>query len=125
MSRAGVRSAEPTAGEWRWVPTHMTMHDGSMVRTWGVQVGATGQWVGRVHPIGSEPTMQAEAHANARLFAASKAMSELLLEATRAWSEQFDGPDDRDLSVSGADLVDFFPQWRLRARAALDAAGVP
>lgn len=125
MSRAGIRSAEPTAEEWHWVPTHMTMHDGSMVKTWGVQVGATGQWVDRVHPIGPKPVLQAEAHANAGLFAASKAMSELLLEATQAWSEQFDGPDDRDLSVSGADLVDWFAQWRLRARQALDAAGIP
>ena len=52
-------------------------------------------------------------------------MSELLPEATQAWSEQFDGPDDRDLSVSGTDLVDWFAQWRLRARQALDAAGMP
>lgn len=125
MSRPGIRSAEPTAGEWHWVPTQMTMHGGEVVKTWGVQVGATGQWVGRVHPIGVEPALQAEAHANAGLFAASKAMSELLREATQAWSEQFDGPEDRDQSISGADLMDFFAQWRLRALATLDAAGVP
>ena len=125
MSRPGIRSAEPTAGQWRWVATRMTMHGGKVVSTWGVQVSATGQWVGRVHPIGSEPEHQAEAHANAGLFAASKAMSELLLDATQVWAEQFDGPDDRDLSVSGADLMEWFAQWRLLARKALDAAGVP
>ena len=127
MTHPGLREADPTAGEWRWVPTHMTMLDGSLVRTWGVQVGSTGQWIGRVHPIGPEPALQAEAHANAGLFAASKAMSELLIEATRAWSEVFDAPDDSEhnLSVSGADLMDWFAQWRLRARSALDAAGVP
>lgn len=36
----------------------------------------------------------------------------------------FDGPEEDDLSVSGADLVDWFSQWRLEARAALEAAGV-
>ena len=125
MSRPGTRSAPPTAGSWRWVPTQMTMHDRTVMKTWGVQVTDTGQWVGRVHPIGPEPEHQAEAHANAGLFAASKAMANLLEEATQAWAEQFDGPEDKDLSVSGADLTEWFAQWRLRARETLDAAGVP
>ncbi|MDQ2802768.1 MAG: hypothetical protein M3Y41_08810 [Pseudomonadota bacterium] len=101
------------------------MHDGTVLKTWGVQVGASGQWVGKVHPIGPTGKNQAEAHANGGLFAASKLMAELLTEATQAWSSQFDGPEDEDRSVSGADLVDWFAQWRLRARTALDAAGVP
>ena len=51
----------------------------------------------------------------------SPAMRSLLAEALGAWSEQFDGPDDRDLSVSGADLVEWFAEWRLRVRTELAA----
>ncbi|NPD66278.1 hypothetical protein HN018_23680 (plasmid) [Lichenicola cladoniae] len=105
--------------------TQQIMHDGSVIATWGVQVAATSQWIGKVHPIGEGTAHCAEAHANAGLFAASKLMADVLDEATKAWIEQFNGPDDQDLSVSGADLVDWFAQWRLRARKALDAAGVP
>ncbi len=107
------------------MPTQQTMHDGTVVATWGVQVADTSQWIGKVHPIGEGATHCAEAHANAGLFAASKMMAELLDEATKAWVEQFDGPEDQDCSISGADLMDWFAQWRLRARQALDAAGVP
>ncbi len=125
MSRPSIRTAEPTAGEWKWVATFQTMHDGTKLPTWGVMVSDTMQWVGKAHPLGEGQQCQAEAHANAGLFAASKAMAGLLAEATKAWAEQFDGPDDQDLSISGADLLDWFAQWRLRARKALDAAGVP
>ena len=45
----------------------------------------------------------------------------LLAEALGAWSEQFDGPEDHDLSISGADLVEWFAEWRLRARDQLSA----
>jgi hypothetical protein len=125
MSHPGVRTAEPTAGEWKWAATFQTMHDGTKLPTWGVMVTDTMQWVGKVHPLGDGPQCQAEAHANAGLFATSKVMAGLLEEATKVWAEQFDDPDDQDLSISGADLLDWFAQWRLRARKALDAAGVP
>lgn len=120
-----MRSAEPTRGDWERVPTTQTMHDGTALRTWGVQVSATGQWVGKVHPIGTTTEHQAEAYANAGLFAASRLMAALLTEATQAWVSQFDGPADQDCSISGADLMDWFAQWRLRARAALEHAGIP
>ena len=97
------------------------MHDGAAMPTWGVRVAETGQWVGKAHAIGPSPAEQAEAHANGGLFAASKTMSELLVEATQAWAEQF----DNDSEISGADLMQYFAQWRVRARLALDAAGVP
>ena len=125
MSRPGTRLSDPTPGDWTWVLTHQTMHDGTVVATWGVQVAATSQWIGKVHPIGEDTAPCAEAYANAGLFAASKMMAELLDEATKAWVEQFDGPYDQDCSISGADLMEWFAQWRLRARKALDAAGVP
>lgn len=38
---------------------------------------------------------------------------------------QFDGPPDTDIRVSGADLVDWFSQWRTRAKVALAAAAPP
>ncbi len=52
-------------------------------------------------------------------------MLALLREALAAWAEQFDEPEDQDLSVSGADLVDWFSQWRLRVREQLTDQPVP
>lgn len=60
-----------------------------------------------------------EANRYAHLLAASPVMLELLEEALGIWSERFDGPEDEDLSVPGADLVDWFAAWRLRVRAEL------
>ena len=60
-----------------------------------------------------------EAEAVARLLSAAPAMAAVLQEALGAWSPQFDGDPQRDVSVSGADLMDWFAQWRLRARNAL------
>lgn len=36
-------------------------------------------------------------------------------------AEQFDGDDETDLSVSGADLVDAFTQWRIQIKAVMAA----
>jgi hypothetical protein len=52
------------------------------------------------------------------------AMVTVLKDALSAWAEQFDGPQDEDLHLSGADLIEWFTSWRLRAREALKAAGV-
>ena len=62
-----------------------TMSDGTVLPTWGVMVADTLQWIGKVHPLGEGPQCQAEVHANAGLFAASKAMAGLLEEGTQAW----------------------------------------
>ena len=86
-------------GQWALVPTTQAMHDGTTLRTWGVQAG--GLWIGRAHPIGPNPVEQALARRHAALFAASKGMAELLSQTLRDWP-QFDGDDE----VSGADLVD-------------------
>ncbi len=43
----------------------------------------------------------------------------LLEEALAYRAEQFDGPEDQDLSVSGADTVEWFTDWRLRLHSAL------
>jgi hypothetical protein len=115
----------PTAGEWQPVSTIQTMHDGTVLRTWGVAVAGTQQWVGKAHAIGPEPNHQAEARANAGLFAASKLMAATLAEAVGPWADHFDSADDRECPVSGADLLDWFVQWRLRAKAVLDAARGP
>jgi hypothetical protein len=47
----------------------------------------------------------------ARLFAAAP----MLLEAIEQWPEL----DDPDMDLSGADLLDWFAQWRERAKEAL------
>jgi hypothetical protein len=115
----------PTAGTWRRTATIQTMQDGTVLPTWGILISDTQQWVGKAHAIGQEREQQGEAHANAGLFAASKAMASVLKEATEAWATQFDGVGDENCSISGADLLDWFAQWRLLARAALNEAGVP
>ena len=113
--------AEPTRGVWRSIPTIQTMHDGTVLKTFGVQVQDTQEWVGKAHPIGPSPENLEEAWANAALFAGSKAMNELLVEALSAWAEQFDGTSDEDLEMSCADVVEWFSEWRARVRARLAA----
>ena len=98
-----------------------TMHDDTVLLTCGVRVTETGQWVGKAYAIGPSVAEQAETRANGGLFAASKTMSELLMEATNAWTQEFED----DSEIAGADFLLWFSQWRLRARLALDAAGVP
>ncbi len=68
---------------------------------------------------GREPEQLAE------LLGLAPVMLELLREALGAWAQQFDAPDeadDADHYVSGADLVDWFADWRLRVRTALTPA---
>jgi hypothetical protein len=125
MMRPEARVARATAGEWKRAATVQTMHDGSVLPAWGVLVSGTLQWVGKGHAIGQAPEQQAEALVNAGLFAASKAMAAVLEEATQAWARQFDGVADEDCSISGADLLDWFAQWRLRAKTALDMVDAP
>ena len=48
----------------------------------------------------------------------NEALRSLLAEATRAWADEFDGTA-AELDVSGADLVDWFADWRERAKAEL------
>ena len=66
-----------------------------------------------------------EAEQLAELLGLSPVMLELLREALGAWAEQFDAmdeADDTDHYVSGADLVEWFADWRLRVRTALTPA---
>ena len=86
-------------GEWVLVPATQTMHDGTVLRTYGVQAG--GIWVGRAHPIGPNPVEQALARRHAALFAASKGIAAALREALGMSGDEF----DRDLPVDGAELV--------------------
>lgn len=60
---------------------------------------------------------------NADAAAANRAMTHLLREATQAWADQFDGSDTIDRSVTGADLVDWFSEWRQRAKAVIGQIG--
>lgn len=106
-------------GRWVRVPTTQRMHDGSLMPTWGVQVNGT--WIGRAHPIGPSPAEQALARHHATLFAASKGMTGVLQEALAAFGAEFDADED----VPGADLVQWFIEWRERAKAALGKAGAP
>lgn len=106
-------------GPWTLVPTKQAMHDGSVLRTYGVQ--ANGLWIGRAHPLGPDPAEQALARRHAALFTASKTMAELLQEALTAFAQEFDA----DADVPGADLVEWFVQWRERAKVALGRVGEP
>ena len=119
MMDVEIQTAGATRGEWRRVATSQTMHDGATLRTWGVQVAGTLQWIGKAHPISGEPEGQAEAFVNAGLFAASKAMAVLLEESVEAWAAQFDDTGNDDGEISGGDLLEWFAGWRLRVKAAL------
>ena len=114
-----------TPGLWLRLSTTQTMHDGTVLLTWGVQVDGTQQWVGKAHAVGPSIDEKAEAFANAGLFAASKEMAVLLMEATQAWAPQFDEIDPDSIEISGADLLGWFAEWRLRARKVLDLAVTP
>jgi hypothetical protein len=81
--------------------------------------------VGRAHAIGETIDEKAEAFANAGLFAASKDMALLLHEATQVWARQFDETDEDALEISGADLLMWFAEWRLRAKKLRAAAVTP
>jgi hypothetical protein len=60
---------------------------------------------------------------NAEAVEANRTMTQLLREATNAWAAQFDRSDDIDPSVPGADLVDWFAEWRRRAKAVIAQIG--
>lgn len=124
---SAAEEATPAAGyesgwlDGRWVrmPTTQRMHDGSVLPTWGVQVNEI--WIGHSHPIGPSPAERALARHHAALFAASRDMAVVLQEALEAFGAEFEADED----VSGADLVQWFAEWRIRARASLGKAGAP
>ena len=60
-----------------------------------------------------------QAETIARLIINALQLRDLLFEATYVWADLFDAPPDVDGHVSGADLVEWFAQWRLKAKAAL------
>ena len=106
---APVDPADRFEREWVLVPAAQTMHDGTVLKTWGVQAG--GIWVGRSHPIGPDPEHRAMARRHAALFAASKDMAAVLQEALAAFRSEFEA----DEPVSGADLVGDNPTFALRS----------
>ncbi len=64
-----------------------------------------------------------EAKQYAQLLSRSPVMLALLKQALAAWAEAFDAPDDtdKDVSVNGGDLVEWFAEWRLRVWEGLAA----
>ncbi|MDE1905147.1 MAG: hypothetical protein KGH75_01670 [Rhodospirillales bacterium] len=114
-----------TPGVWNRISTTQTMHDGTVLLTWGVQVSGTQQWVGKAHAIGPSLNEKAESFANAGLFAASKDMAVLLMEAVQAWDTQFDETDPDSVEIDGGDLLQWFAEWRLRARKVVSSAVTP
>ncbi len=66
---------------------------------------------------------QAEAIAN--LITATPQLRDLLSEAIHMWAAEFDAPLDVEGNVSGADLIDWFVQWRLKAKAVYAALNLP
>lgn len=49
-------------------------------------------------------------------------LSDIIADMLAYQAEQFDGTDETDLNVSGADLVDAFTQWRIQLKAAAPQA---
>ncbi len=83
----------------------MTMHGGDRLPSFAVLATGIGasceQFVGRAHPRNGLPSERAIAEMDARLFAASKAMATLLLQALAYEENAF----RLDLPVDGGDLV--------------------
>jgi hypothetical protein len=115
------RIGAETPGQWRRVSTHQVMHDGTVLLAFGVQVSDTQRWVGKAHAVGPTIDNKAECFANAGLFAASKDMAILLMEAAQLWAEEFES----DSEISGADLVAWFAAWRQRVKPILNLAVTP
>lgn len=110
-----------TPGRWITVPTQMTMHGGDRLPTFAVV--ATGpdaceQFVGRAHPKDGVPEERPIVEMDARLFAASKAMATLLLQAIAYEEDAF----RLDMPVHGGDLVQWFAEWRQDVRGVLEMA---
>lgn len=107
-----------TPGEWVVVPTHMTMFGGDRFPTYGIVATKTEpeHFIARTHPKNGLPEERPILEMDARLFAASKAMATLLLQALAYEEDAF----DNDESVDGGDLVDFFAGWRQDVRRLLE-----
>lgn len=77
-------------------------------------------------PLGATPDGSERCAEETRTYAAPRTVAptvfDLLLEALEAWADQFDGPQDEDLYVSGTDLLEWYSDWRLRVRAALTSS---
>lgn len=115
-----IDPALATPGEWRVMPTHMTMHDGSRLPTFAIVATGTPcePFVGRAHPKSGEPDERPIVEMDARLFAGSKGMATLLLQAMAYEEEAFTS----DAPVDGGDLVAWFSGWREDVRRLLEAA---
>ena len=109
-----------TPGRWITIPTKMTMHGGTRLPTFAII--ATGpdaceQFVGRAHPKDGTPDNRPIVEMDARLFAASKQMATLLLQALTYEEDAF----RLDMPVDGGDLVAWFAEWRLKVSRLLEA----
>lgn len=117
-----IDPSRATPGDWLARPGQMTMYGGSKLPTF--QVWTREQTaVAKLHPIQGLPQDRDMVEMNAHLIAASKPMAEMLLEALRYEADQFDGDPDLPLDVSGADLVDWFTDWRERVKRVLNVPG--
>ena len=109
-----------TPGRWITIPTKMTIHGGTRLPTFAII--ATGpdaceQFVGRAHPKDGTPDDRPIVEMDARLFAASKQMAILLLQAIAYEEDAF----RLDMPVDGGDLVAWFAEWRLKVSRLLEA----
>ncbi len=111
-----------TTGEWLVTPTHMTMQGVNHLQTFGVLATGAGaaceQFVGRAHPKNGQADERATVEMDARLFAASKAMATLLLQALAYEEDAF----RLDLPVDADDLVAWFSEWRADVCGVLEIA---
>lgn len=78
-------------------------------------------------PVAHDGTREGvhQAEAIARLITATPQLRDLLSEAIHVWAAEFDAPSDVEGYVSGADLIDWFAQWRLKAKAVHAALNLP
>lgn len=58
----------------------------------------------------------------ARMLTIAPLLYALVVEATKVWPAEFDAPLDVDRYIWGADLINWFDNWRSRAKEALATA---
>ncbi|MBB3175542.1 hypothetical protein FHR90_003398 [Endobacter medicaginis] len=117
-----IDPSRATPGDWQVRPGRMAMCGGEKLQTLQIWTRENTA-VAKLHPIQGLPEDREAVATNARLIAASKPMAEMLMEALRYEADQFDGHWDLPLDVSGADLVDWFTDWRERVKRVLDVPG--
>ncbi|ACB97241.1 hypothetical protein [Beijerinckia indica] len=112
MSKFTDLLALATPGLWFVEPGQKLMADDTLLPIDWIKSGDDLGCIGAAHFVGPGVNERQRGYANALLFSASREMALLLEEALTVYDNEF----ENDLEISGADLLDWFFNWRLRVK---------